>query len=196
MATRDLEKRRAARRRYLAKKRGIPVDQLPEGRGNNPASWGNHTVGPDHPRWSEDRMISADGYVKVRVGVEHPLADPNGYTYEHLLVWVAAGNARPEPGYLLHHKNEVKSDNRLSNLELKDRYAHGVGHAAPLSDRQIRGMRWRYAATGHDTATLAALYGVPIQSAWKIVRGKTRARAGGPIQVDPLRGRKRPRLAA
>lgn len=35
--------------------------------------------GPSHGRWNDDRMIASNGYVKLRVGVEHPLADPNGY---------------------------------------------------------------------------------------------------------------------
>lgn len=148
-------------------------------------------AGPDHPGWNDGRMLSSHGYVKVRVGKEHPLADPNGYAYEHLLVWVAAGNPRPEPGYLLHHKNEIKTDNRISNLDLIDRYAHGVGHSSPLTDKQVRGLRWRYAATGHDTATLANRYRVPAQTVWKIVTGKTRGRAGGPIQTGPLRGKAR-----
>ena len=49
-----------------------------------------------HGRWSREKMLSSHGYVKVRVGKDHPLADPNGYAYEHLLVWVAAGNPRPD----------------------------------------------------------------------------------------------------
>lgn len=132
MATRDPEKRRETKRRCLAKKRGIPVDQLPVGRGNNPRSWGHHLEGPEHPRWSDERMVSAEGYIKLRVGKEHPLADPNGYAYEHLLIWVAAGNPRPPRGYTLHHKNEVKSDNRYSNIELLTRAEHNRRHLAEM----------------------------------------------------------------
>lgn len=40
---------------------------------------GNHPRGPAHPRWNNGRMLSDEGYVKVRVGRDHPLADPNGY---------------------------------------------------------------------------------------------------------------------
>lgn len=59
---------------------------------------GKHRRGPNHPKWNTAKMISAEGYVKIRVGKVHPLADPNGYAYEHLLVWVSAGNPRPPPG--------------------------------------------------------------------------------------------------
>jgi hypothetical protein len=64
------------------------------------------------------------------VGKGHPLADPNGYAYEHLVVWVSAGNPRPPKGFTLHHRNEVKDDNRIENLELKSRSSHSAGHAA------------------------------------------------------------------
>ena len=57
---------------------------------------GNHAKGPSHGRWSGERIPTPHGYIKVRVGTEHPLADPNGYAYEHLVVRCAAGNARPE----------------------------------------------------------------------------------------------------
>lgn len=49
------------------------------GRGNNSASWGNHKSGSDHHRWNTGRILNEDGYVKVRVGADHPLADQNGY---------------------------------------------------------------------------------------------------------------------
>jgi hypothetical protein len=55
-------------------------------RGMNPRSWGNHKSGPECPLWSDEKIISSHGYVKLRVGAEHPLADPNGYAYEHLVV--------------------------------------------------------------------------------------------------------------
>lgn len=66
-------------------------------------------------------MRSSEGYALVRVGYEHPLANPNGYAYEHLLIWVSAGNPRPGPGEVLKFRNEDKSDTRLRNLKLTTR---------------------------------------------------------------------------
>ena len=105
------------------------------GRGNNPASHGNTKRGAEHHRWNAGRMLSTDGYVKVRVGVEHPLADPNGYAYEHLLVWCAAGRPHPAEGETLHHGNEDRTDNRLSNLELLTRGKHNATHLATRGRR-------------------------------------------------------------
>jgi hypothetical protein len=80
-------------------------------------------------RWSGHRkIVSQQGYVKIRVGKSHPLADPNGYAYEHLVVWCAAGNPRPAAGTVLHHRNEVRDDNRIENLEVLPRGAHSRHH--------------------------------------------------------------------
>lgn len=98
------------------------------GRGNNPNSHNNTKRGAQHHRWSSGLLLSDDGYVKVRVGVEHPLADPNGYAYEHLVVWCAAGRQRPGVGETLHHVNEDKTDNRIGNLELLTRGEHNALH--------------------------------------------------------------------
>lgn len=91
---------------------------------------GNHVRGSRHPRWNEGRMLSDHGYVKVRVGIEHPFADPNGYAYEHELVWVSASTSgRVPPGHVIHHSNEHKTDNQLANLELLTRAEHNQHHA-------------------------------------------------------------------
>ena len=89
---------------------------------------GNHAKASRQHRWSEEKMIADNGYVKLRVGKTHPLADPNGYAYEHLVVWCAAGRERPKRGETIHHKNDVKTDNRLDNLELKTRTDHNRLH--------------------------------------------------------------------
>lgn len=89
-------------------------------------------------------MISSTGYVKIRVGKGHPLADPNGYAYEHLVVWCASGRERPPQGWLLHHKNHDKTDNRIENLEIKTRAEHNAEHLAeddrrcPTSGRLLK----------------------------------------------------------
>lgn len=90
----------------------------------------NHVRGSAHPRWNKDRLLSTEGYVKVRVGVGHPLADSHGYVYEHLLVWAASGRRLPRADELLHHENEDKTDNRLSNLKRIKRARHSEMHAA------------------------------------------------------------------
>lgn len=131
MPYKDPEKRKenerkrgkAYRERKRAKKYGPGA---PDMRGRH----GNHLSGATHPRWTQGRIVSSDGYPLVRVGADHQLADPNGYVYEHMLVWVAAGNSRPSAGHVLHHRNGDKSDNRISNLVLISKSEHGAHHIA------------------------------------------------------------------
>lgn len=150
---------------------------------------GNHARGAKHPRWSSAKMISEHGYVKVRVGKSHPLADPNGYAYEHEIVWTSAGLPLPGPSELLHHRDEDKTNNRVENLEIKSRPAHGVHHQpTAILDHEVAELREAY-HSGDHTGILAKRFGIPIQTAWKIVRGKTRRSAGGPICEMPLRKR-------
>lgn len=137
--------------------------------------------GPNAPRWSKEKIFSSHGYVKIRVGKDHPLADPNGYAYEHLVVWVSAGNPRPAQGWLLHHKNEVKDDNRLGNLELKPKDTHGVEHVDTISDADVVSLREAYATGKANSKQLAGQFGLTFQTVCKILKGQRRKRAGGPI---------------
>lgn len=89
--------------------------------------------GAANPRWrGADRMLSKHGYVKIRVGEGHPLADPHGFAYEHHLVWVAAGNPPLRDDQTLHHRSGDKTDNRIENLHIMTASDHSRLHAATM----------------------------------------------------------------
>jgi len=92
---------------------------------------GNHSKGSGHHRWN-DELTDSMGYKLIRVGRDHPLADPNGYVREHTIVWIAAGRSI-EPGQVIHHKNGDRKDNRLKNLVLMSREDHNKIHL-PIRD--------------------------------------------------------------
>ena len=58
------------------------------------------------------------------------------YIYEHHLVWWQKTGEIIEPGFLIHHKNDDKRDNRYSNLEKKCRGVHTSEHM--LQDRPAK----------------------------------------------------------
>ena len=91
---------------------------------------GNQAKASAQHRWKPGSRVGSTGYVKVRVGKCHPLADPNGWAYEHLVVWVSAGNQRPGKNEVIHHINEDKTDNRFENLRLLTRSEHNRLHNA------------------------------------------------------------------
>lgn len=112
------------RRKHRAAELGCSIYDLPGGRGKH----GNHVSGEKHHRWNSDKITTSSGYVKIRVGTDHPLADPNGYAYEHTIVWVSAGRTL-EPEDILHHINGCQQDNRLSNLERMSKENHNALHS-------------------------------------------------------------------
>ena len=50
------------------------------------------------------------------------------YAYEHSVVWWRHTGKTVPAGYLIHHKNENKHDNRFKNLELKSNSKHTAEH--------------------------------------------------------------------
>jgi|SRR5699024_3242500 len=73
---------------------------------------------PDLSRQSKTmgRTMDGDGYVIVRKP-NHPNAN-NNYVREHRLVMEKHLRRMLRPDEIIHHKNKVKTDNRIENLEL------------------------------------------------------------------------------
>jgi hypothetical protein len=67
--------------------------------------------------YSEARHISKNGYVYVYFRA-HPNCDKEGRVFEHRLVMEEKLGRYLFPFESVHHKNGVKNDNRIENLEL------------------------------------------------------------------------------
>ncbi len=70
-------------------------------------------------------------YELVIAPAEYPGKKYRGrYVYEHQLVWWQNTETVVPEGYLIHHVNEEKRDNRFSNLRLQCRARHGLHHGS------------------------------------------------------------------
>jgi hypothetical protein len=75
--------------------------------------------GPANPNWRGGRVTEPRGYVLIRVGTDHPLADVRGYAYEHRLVAQESAGRPLAPGEEVHHVDEIEGHNDPGNLEIK-----------------------------------------------------------------------------
>jgi hypothetical protein len=76
-------------------------------------------------------VVEPRGYVLIRVGKDHPLADCRGYAYEHRLKAAAAG--QQVTAKHVHHDDEVRSNNAPDNLEALTSAEHRKRHRKPGS---------------------------------------------------------------
>lgn len=95
--------------------------------------------------WIYGRRLDKDGYVKLYAG-NHPYADGRLMISEHVMkMELKLGrriNTRIE---IVHHKNDVKTDNRLSNLELMTRAEHSRLHGLESHAKRKRTIIGRFA---------------------------------------------------
>lgn len=82
--------------------------------------------GAKNGQWKGGRVTDPRGYVLIRVGKDHPLADCRGYAYEHRLI--AAQSAPLLPGQIVHHDDEQPGNNGAGNLKPLTRAEHRRAH--------------------------------------------------------------------
>lgn len=91
---------------------------------------GARPAGSNHGAWKGGRVKTSGGYVAVKCSTDDPLwsvADSQGYVLEHRLVMARALGRALTPHETVHHINGDKTDNRLSNLQLRfGRHGKGV----------------------------------------------------------------------
>ncbi len=74
-------------------------------------------------RGKSRKVSTGNGYIRIYMPSHHRAAK-DGYVLEHILVWEQAYNIRLPLGWVIHHKNHLKADNRPENLEALPRSEH------------------------------------------------------------------------
>lgn len=74
------------------------------------------TSGQNNHRWCGDRRMHK-GYILIRMP-SHPFSGSFGFVREHRLVMEKHIGRYLKPNEVIHHKNHIKTDNRIENLEL------------------------------------------------------------------------------
>ncbi|WP_258881160.1 HNH endonuclease [Clostridium tagluense] len=77
--------------------------------------------------WKGGRKVNKKGHVLI-LKKNHPLADINGYVLEHRYVMCEHLGRILEPNEIVHHINEIKTDNRIENLKLMSNSEHTILH--------------------------------------------------------------------
>lgn len=74
---------------------------------------GRRMVSPNY--LGKNKRLSSEGYIYIRQP-GNPMAGRWGYVAEHRLVWEQYHNKPLPEGYVVHHINGIKTDNRPRNL--------------------------------------------------------------------------------
>lgn len=89
--------------------------------------------GADHWNWKGGRSITAKGYIERWLDPQsafHPMADKDGYVYEHRLVVAEHLGRCLTAEEEVHHRDGNKHNNELSNLQLLSKSDHSAMHSS------------------------------------------------------------------
>jgi len=90
--------------------------------------------GENNPNWKGGKSRQSDGYVYIlgkRPNRKHR------YQLEHIMVWEKANGELPK-GWVIHHLNGIKDDNRLENLAAMPRKGHNPRFIVQPYQERIR----------------------------------------------------------
>jgi len=82
---------------------------------SHPQQWSNLPLGEHPANWKGGRYVNKQGYVLI-YKPNYPAHNGRGYILEHRLVWEQFHNKPLPRGWVVHHLNGIKDDNRPINL--------------------------------------------------------------------------------
>ena len=101
-------------------------------------------LGERNPQWKGGRIKAPGGYIAIRLYPSdffYPTATLSNHRYalEHRLVMAKHLGRNLLPFEKIHHKNGIRDDNRLLNLELTMNGAHSRNHSKGYRDGYHKG---------------------------------------------------------
>ena len=93
-------------------------------------------VGKKHYAWTGGRNVIRNGYIEI-YAPDHPNARGGKYVREHRLVMEKHIGRHLLPSEQVHHKNGIKDDNRIENLELISNRVHLGKVICPHCNREF-----------------------------------------------------------
>ncbi len=110
--------------------------------------------GENHPSWKGGKVFTTDGYYAIQVPNDnffYPMVGHRdkygGYVLEHRLVMAKTLGRCLQSWEIIHHKNGVKTDNRLENLALQSRKTHKMSYSEAFQDGYEAGYKQGYRDT-------------------------------------------------
>ena len=132
-------------------------------------------LGAGNPNWKRGSYIRLDGY-KAVYAPHHPSIKTKRYVLEHRLVMEKHLGRYLRKDEIVHHKNGIKTDNRIENLELTNISEHMKGHNTgdghpqrKLSSYDVATIR----SSKIQNVALAKIFGVSRFTIWDIKTGRT-----------------------
>lgn len=86
--------------------------------------------------WDIKKVVSKGQY-NYAIVPEHPFANKSGYVLEHRIIMENELGYIIPPGYVVHHINENKKDNRIENLQLMTTKEHNTLHGLSQGKKYV-----------------------------------------------------------
>ncbi len=95
--------------------------------------------------WKSGKHLDSRGYILIWLSQDdffYPTANTSSYVFEHRLIMAKHLGRNLHRWEFVHHKNGIKTDNRIENLELTGSlYEHSLDHSKGYHDGYFKGLQ-------------------------------------------------------